>query len=68
MKFILRKEANVLMLANKAISIRDGRQIVTVQLPDGTHEEREITTGFSDGRVSEITGGLSEGEAVVTGG
>lgn len=67
-KFILRREANVLILSNKAISIRDGRQVVTVRLPDGTHEERDIVTGFSDGRVSEIVSGLSNGDIVVTAG
>lgn len=64
-KFILKKVENVLILSNKAILIRDGRQVVTVQLPDGSRQEREIQTGFSDGRVSEITGGLDEGDIVV---
>lgn len=64
-KFILKKVENVLILSNKAILLRDGKQIVTVQLPDGSRQEREIQTGFSDGRVSEITGGLDEGDIVV---
>lgn len=65
-KFILKRVKHVLTLSNKAIKLENGKQIVTVLLPDGTHEEREIQTGFSDGRVSEITGGLSDGEIVVT--
>lgn len=67
-KFILKKVENVLTLANKAITLRDGKQYVTVKLPDGSHEEREIKTGFSDGRISEITEGLSDGDIVVVAG
>ena len=67
-KFILKRVENVLTLANKAITARDGKQFVTVQLPNGAHEEREIKTGFSDGRVTEITAGLAEGDTVVVAG
>lgn len=67
-KFILKKVENVLTLANKAITLRDGKQYVTVKLPDGSHEEREIKTGFSDGRISEIISGLSDGDIVVVAG
>ena len=67
-KFILKRVENVLTLANKVITIQDGRQMVTVQLADGSREEREIKTGFSDGRVTEIVSGLSEGETVVVAG
>ena len=67
-KFILKKVENVLTLANKAILLRDGKQYVTVKLPDGSHEEREIKTGFSDGRISEVTDGLSDGDIVVVAG
>lgn len=67
-KFILKKVENVLTLANKAITLQDGKQYVTVKLPDGSHEEREIKTGFSDGRISEVTSGLSEGDTVVVAG
>lgn len=64
-KFILKRVENVLTLSNKAITLRDGKQIVNVLLPDGSREEREIQTGFSDGRVSEIKSGLADGEIVV---
>lgn len=67
-KFILKKVENVLTLANKAILLRDGKQYATVKLPNGSHEEREIKTGFSDGRISEITEGLSDGDIVVVAG
>ncbi|PKM51681.1 MAG: hypothetical protein CVV02_05270 [Firmicutes bacterium HGW-Firmicutes-7] len=64
-KFILKRVEHVLTLSNKAISLQDGRQYVTVLLSDGSHEQREIITGFSDGRVSEVKSGLSDGDIVV---
>ena len=51
-KFIQKRVENVLTLANKAITLTDGKQTVIVQMADGSHEEREIKTGFSDGRTS----------------
>ena len=67
-KFILKRVENVLTLANKAITLTDGKQTVLVQLPDGTREERVIKTGFSDGRTSEVTDGLADGDIVVVAG
>ena len=67
-RFIQKRVENVLTLANKAITLTDGKQTVTVQMPDGSHEEREIKTGFSDGRTSEVISGLSAGEIVVVAG
>ena len=63
--FIIKRVENVLCLSNKAIQLNNGKQIVVVKLPDGTLEEREITTGFSDGRVSEIKSGLNDNDLVV---
>ncbi|MGL4336089.1 MAG: HlyD family efflux transporter periplasmic adaptor subunit, partial [Turicibacter sp.] len=59
---------DVLMLSNKAITLKDGKQVVNVKNEDGTVTETEITTGFSDGKNSEIISGLSEGDTVVVGG
>ena len=67
-RFIQKRVENVLTLANKAITLTDGKQTVTVQMPDGSYEEREIKTGFSDGRTSEVISGLSAGEIVVVAG
>lgn len=67
-KFILKRVENVLTLANKAITLNDGKQTVLVQLPDGTREERIIKTGFSDGRTSEVIDGLADGDIVVVAG
>lgn len=67
-KFILKRVEDVLTLSNKAITLRDGKQFVTVLMPDGSHEEREIQTGFSDGRISEIASGLADGDTVLVAG
>lgn len=65
--FITKEIKDVIKLSNKAIQIKDGKQIVLVQGEDKKIEEREIQTGFSDGKVSEITNGLKDGEVVVVG-
>ena len=67
-KFITKEVKDVLILSNKAITLVDGKQMVKVKREDGTIEDVEITTGFSDDRVSEIKNGLSEGDIVVVGG
>lgn len=67
-KFIIKEVKDVLTLSNKAIMLKDGKQMVQVKREDGTIEEIEIMTGFSDGRVSEIKDGLNEGDVVVVGG
>lgn len=67
-KFIIKEVKDVLTLSNKAIEYKDGKQIVKVKREDGSTEEVEVITGFSDGRVSEIKSGLNEGDIVVVGG
>lgn len=67
-QFIVKEVKDILMLSNKAITLKDGKQIVNIRQEDGTLKEVEITTGFSDGKNSEIKAGLSEGDTVVVGG
>lgn len=67
-QFIVKEVKDVLMLSNKAITLKDGKQVVNLRQKDGTLKELEITTGFSDGKNSEIKSGLSEGDTVVVGG
>lgn len=62
---ILAQKKDVLTLSNKAISQRDGGQFVLVRNDLGELVERQIVTGFSDGRVSEILEGLTAGDIVV---
>lgn len=62
---ILKEKADVLTLSNKAITLENGRQHVLVRDENGELVRKQILTGFSDGRVSEILDGLAEGEVVV---
>lgn len=39
---------DIYMLWNKAITLKDGKQVVNLRQKDGTLKELEITTGFSD--------------------
>lgn len=67
-QFIIKELKDVLILSNKAITLKDGKQMVKVRQEDGTLKEKVITTGFSDGKKSEITSGLKEGDTAVVGG
>lgn len=63
---IVMQKENVLTLSNKAIQIREnGTQYVKVRGEDGQLAEVDITTGFSDGRISEVLSGISEGDTVI---
>lgn len=62
---ILKEKADVLTLSNKAITLENGRQYVLVRDEKGELVRKPVTTGFSDGRVSEILDGLSENEVVI---
>ena len=62
---ILKEKTNVLTLSNKAIALENGQQYVLVRDEDGDLVRKQIVTGFSDGRVSEILDGLSENEVVI---
>lgn len=60
--FITKQLEDVLIVANRAVKNTNGVQTVKVKLADGTIEEREIVTGFSDGRNVEVISGLAEGD------
>lgn len=62
---ILKEKADVLTLSNKAITLENGQQYVLVRDENGELVRKQIVTGFSDGRVSEILDGLLENEVVI---
>lgn len=62
---ILKEKTDVLTLSNKAITLENGQQFVLVRDENGELIRKQIVTGFSDGRVSEILDGLSENEVVI---
>lgn len=63
-QLIQKQVKDVLCLSNKAIQLKDGKQIILLKDKEGNLFEQEIQTGFSDGRYSEILSGISEGETV----
>ena len=62
---IVDERTDVLIVPNSAITTRGLQTYVQVMSPDGTIEERAITTGISDWQYTEVIQGLSEGEQVV---
>ena len=62
---IVEEKSDVLLLPNSAIITRGRQTYAQVLSPDGTIEERAITTGISNWMQTEIIDGLTEGEKVV---
>ncbi|MFC1992582.1 efflux RND transporter periplasmic adaptor subunit [Chloroflexota bacterium] len=62
---IVDERTDVLLVPNAAITPKGQQTYVQVLSPDGTIEERAITTGISDWQYTEVTEGLSEGEKVI---
>lgn len=66
--FILKGVKDVVMISNKAIIVKDGKQVAQIKNEDGTLKDIEIETGFSDGKNSEVISGLMPGDVAVIGG
>lgn len=62
---LVEERSNALLVPNAAITTQGRQTYVQVLSPDGTIEERAITTGISNWQFTEVTDGLSEGEQVV---
>ena len=62
---IIDRRNDVLVIPERLVRFEDEVASVTVLLPDGTTEDREIGTGLSDAINVEVTEGLEEGEKVV---
>lgn len=62
---LIEKRENVLVIPERLITFSGDTARVTVQLPDGTTEERIIETGLSDAINIEVVSGLKEGDRVV---
>jgi HlyD family secretion protein len=62
---IIDRRDDVLVIPERLIRIEDEIARVTVLLPGGAPEEREIETGLSDALSIEVLSGLEEGELVV---
>ena len=62
---ILKEKQDVLTISNKAILLEDGVQYVNIKNENGELVKTKITTGFSDGRISEVLDGLSENDVAI---
>ncbi len=56
---------SVLLVPDRAIRKNAGGEDVVTVISNGQTREKAVTTGISDGILTEITGGLEEGETVV---
>jgi cobalt-zinc-cadmium efflux system membrane fusion protein len=61
-------EPNVLAVPEQAVQRERDRKFVFVQRDDESYEVRDVTLGESNGEVVKVTGGLREGDKVVTAG
>ena len=57
---------NALLAPVVAVTARDGKKYVRVLNAAGQPEEREVTTGLSDGIHIQILSGLKAGDDVIT--
>jgi RND family efflux transporter MFP subunit len=62
---IVAQRTGVLLVPNGAITSQGRQTHVQVISPDGSIENRAVTTGISNWQYTEVTEGLSEGEQVV---
>jgi multidrug efflux pump subunit AcrA (membrane-fusion protein) len=64
-EILVAEKPDVLLAPSDAIVRKAGKATVTVRKAGGTTESREVGTGISDGRRTEILSGLSAGETVI---
>jgi len=64
-EFILTQRINVVTIPNKAVTYEDGNQYVDLINAQGDQEKTVIKTGLTDGKMVEVTEGLSKGDVVV---
>jgi len=62
---IVDERHNVLLVPNSAIITEGQQTYIQVLSPDGTIEQRAITTGISNWQYTEVTSGLSEAEEII---
>lgn len=62
---VQRTATDVVYINNQAITFSGGVSTVLVKNSDGSMEQKQVTTGFTDGRYVEILSGLSSGDTVL---
>ena len=63
---VTHRSDEALSVPNNAIRAEAGSWVVEVKLADGKTERREVTRGLSNGKSTEILGGLEPGQVIVT--
>lgn len=67
--FEIRKKENIIAIPTEAIKSREGQNFVTVPNPSQNPKDPPITKpiqiGLSDGKITEVVEGLSEGDSVL---
>jgi len=64
-EILIDERSDALLSPSDAVFRRGGKTWVTLQAAAGTRSDREVTTGISDGRRTEILSGLTAGETVL---
>ena len=62
---IIERRSDILIIPERVVRFEEGGAFVTVRTGPDETEEREITTGLSDGISVEVLDGLAEGERVM---
>jgi macrolide-specific efflux system membrane fusion protein len=63
--FVADAKENVLLIPSEALKIKDGRSLVMVR-NNSREIEKEVTTGITNGKQTEILSGLAEGDIILT--
>ena len=63
--FFVEAKKGILLVPNEALKVEKGQTVVVVQGPDGRPQTRVIQIGASDGKSSEVLGGVEEGEVAM---
>lgn len=64
--FFVESKNGVLLIPNDALSASDGQSLVKIREAGGKVVDREIHTGLSDGKRTEVLDGLGEGDVVLS--
>lgn len=59
---IIKQKLDVITVSNKAIFLENNKSYVNVTDEKGDLQKKEIKTGFSNGRLTEVTEGLADGD------
>ena len=63
--FLVESKKDILLVPNEVLKIKDGRVTVLVN-EGGDRIEKEVVVGITNGKYSEVTSGLSQGDIVLS--